>query len=62
MNVHKFGKVVFEKVKQRFVDMLSSHGNLDGRLCGVHLLQNDAEVDGVIASVTFAVDFPIEML
>ena len=62
LDVDELGQVVLEEVEKRFVDVFSRHGDLDGRLGRVHLLQDDAEADGLIASVTFPMNFAVRIL
>ena len=42
--------------------MLSGQGYLYGWLGGVHLLQNNIEVDGLVASVSLSMDFAVQVL
>ena len=44
------------------MNVFPGHGDLDSRLGGVHLLQDDAEVDGLVTGVTLPVNLAIQIL
>ena len=62
LNVDELREVVLEEVEKRFVDVFTRHGDLDGRLGRVHLLQDEAEADGLVASVTLPMNFAVRIL
>ena len=62
LDVDDLGYIVLEEIEQWFVDMLSGQGYLYGWLGGVHLLQNNIEVDGLVASVSLSMDFAVQVL